>query len=131
MNNDFYKKSEEIARRNAEGIMNGNPLAGLENLTIKDPFGINASQMFNGQDDEFEEESLKPGPPKLSEYEEWFDSLSEEDQVEVHKQNLREAQMIIDSMPGQPKPGRNELCPECLEKGIKHKFKNCKEHYYD
>ena len=37
---------------------------------------------------------------------------------------------MLAAIPDDPKPNRNDPCPECLAKGISIKFKKCAEHYY-
>lgn len=39
---------------------------------------------------------------------------------------------IVRGGPGdrvEKRPGRNDLCPECLKVGVRIKFKKCKEHF--
>lgn len=95
----------------------------MNNLLDSDPWNNNASQMFNRRDNEFEQDDGELV------YEKWYDNLNKEQQVEEDKKALHEVQIILNN----PivKLGRNELCAECLSKGIHIKFKKCKEHFYE
>lgn len=37
---------------------------------------------------------------------------------------------MMRSLPDDPKPNRNDPCPECASMGITIKFKKCQAHYY-
>ena len=43
---------------------------------------------------------------------------------------LQAINTMLAAMPQDPKPNRNDPCPECASMGIAIKFKKCQAHYY-
>ena len=43
---------------------------------------------------------------------------------------VQDLNVFLASLPDDPKPNRNDPCPECAAMGIAIKFKKCSQHYY-